>query len=141
MRLFSTNKSQSPEVPSVSVAGQTIPVSLPAILCPLYLYKVMKPVVAFLSEREVRLIIYLDDLLILCNCRNTLLNQLELIKGLFQTLGLLINKKKSHLRRMYFWVYQFHTLRCKCHYPRRKYFGSNRRPNNCIPRQWCQRKS
>ena len=59
--------------------------------------KLMKPVVAFLRERGIRLIIYLDDLLILCNCRDTLLSQLELIKDLFQTLGLLINNKKSQL--------------------------------------------
>lgn len=57
----------------------------------------MKPVVAFLRERGIRLIIYLDDLLILCNCRDMLLSQLELIKDLFQTLGLLINNKKSQL--------------------------------------------
>ena len=59
--------------------------------------KLMKPVVAFLRERGIRLIIYLDDLLILCNCQDTLLSQLELIKDLFQTLGLLINNKKSQL--------------------------------------------
>ena len=57
----------------------------------------MKPVVAFLRERGIRLIIYLDDLLISCSCRDTLLSQLELIKDLFQTLGLHINNKKSQL--------------------------------------------
>ena len=62
--------------------------------------KLMKPVVAFLRERGIRLIIYLDDLLILCNCRDTLLSQLELIKDLFQTLGLLINNKKSQLESL-----------------------------------------
>jgi len=59
--------------------------------------KLMKPVVAFLRERGIRLIIYLDDMIILCNCRETLTNQLEFIRDLFQELGLLINNKKSQL--------------------------------------------
>jgi len=59
--------------------------------------KLMKPVVAFLRERGIRLIIYLDDILLLCSCQDTLINQLEFIRDLFQVLGLLINSKKSQL--------------------------------------------
>ena len=59
--------------------------------------KLIKPVVAFLRERGIRLIIYLDDLLFLGSCRNTLLNQMEFVRDLFQTLGLIINDKKSQM--------------------------------------------
>ena len=59
--------------------------------------KLMKPVVALLRERGIRLIVYLDDILILCSCRDTLINQLRFVRDLFQVLGLLINEKKSQL--------------------------------------------
>jgi len=59
--------------------------------------KMMKPVVAFLRERGIRLIIYLDDLLVLCNCPHILMSQVSFIKDLFQALALLINDKKSQL--------------------------------------------
>ena len=59
--------------------------------------KLMKPVVGFLRERGVQLIIYLDDLLIFGDCWKTLVSQLVLIKDLFQALGLIINEKKSQL--------------------------------------------
>ena len=57
----------------------------------------MKPVVAFLKERGIRLIIYFDDLLVLCNCTDILRSQVSFKKDLFQALGLLINDKKSQL--------------------------------------------
>jgi len=56
--------------------------------------KLMKPVVAVLRERGIR---YLDDLLVLCGCLDTLQTQVTFIKDLFQALGLLINEKKSQL--------------------------------------------
>ena len=59
--------------------------------------KLMKPVVALLRERGIRLIVYLDDILILCSCRDTLINQLKFVRDLFQVLGLLINKMESQL--------------------------------------------
>ena len=59
--------------------------------------KLMKPAVALLRERGIHLIIYLDDLLILCDCPKALKIQVALIKDLFQSLGLLINEKKSQL--------------------------------------------
>jgi len=57
----------------------------------------MKLVVAFLKERGIRLIIYLSDLLVLCNCPDILRSQVSFIKDVFQALGLLINDKKSQL--------------------------------------------
>ena len=58
--------------------------------------KVMKPVVAFLKEREIKLI-YLDDLLIISSCPEILSAQINLIRDLFQILGLIINETKSQM--------------------------------------------
>ena len=60
--------------------------------------KVMKPVVAFLRERDMRLIIYLDDILMLGVDPASLNTQLCLLQELFQALGLVINREKSQLR-------------------------------------------
>ena len=57
--------------------------------------KVMKPVVAFLRERGIKLIIYLDDLLIISSSPEILLAQINLSRDLFQSLGLVINETKS----------------------------------------------
>ena len=57
----------------------------------------MKLVVALLRERGIRLIVYLEDILILCSCRDTLINHLRFVRDLFQVLGLLIDEKKSQL--------------------------------------------
>ena len=55
----------------------------------------MKSVVVFLRETGIRLIIYLDVLLIF----NNLLNQPEFIEDLFQMFGLIVNNKKNQCRR------------------------------------------
>ena len=97
--LSSTSDEGSPEIPPIPVAGVHLSVCLPfGLSCaPRTFTKLMKPVVAFLRERGIRLIIYLDDILVLCNSRETLLSQLSLTKDLFQCLGLTINLKKSQL--------------------------------------------
>ena len=59
--------------------------------------KLMKPIVAFLRERGIRLIVYLDSLLFLGNYWKTLLNQMVFVRDLFQTLDLIINDKKSKM--------------------------------------------
>ena len=59
--------------------------------------KLMKPVVAFLKEKGMRLIIYLDDILVMCECQEELTRQVNLIQDLFSVLGLTINSKKSQL--------------------------------------------
>ena len=60
--------------------------------------KVMKPVVEFLRERDMRLIIYLDDILMLGEDPASLNTQLCSLQELFQALGLVINREKSQLR-------------------------------------------
>ena len=59
--------------------------------------KLMKPVVAFLREKGIRLIIYLDDILVMCESQEELTKQVNLIQDLFAVLGLTINIKKSQL--------------------------------------------
>ena len=59
--------------------------------------KLIQPMVGFLRERGVQLIIYLDDLLNFGDCQKILVSQLVLIKDLFKALGLIINEKKSQL--------------------------------------------
>ena len=59
--------------------------------------KLLKPVVGFLRQVGCRLIIYLDDLLILHQDRDRLQQMVLLISQLFESLGLMVNHKKSIL--------------------------------------------
>ena len=101
--LLGISSPQSPEIPSISMVGHTVRVSVSQCLpfglscAPRTFTKLMKLVVALLRETGIRLIVYLDDILILCRCRDTLINQLRFVRDLFQVLGLLINEKKSQL--------------------------------------------
>ena len=55
----------------------------------------MKPVVAYLRGLGIRLIIYLDDLLILNSSITGLLQDLKIIIDLLERLGFILNYKKS----------------------------------------------
>ena len=57
----------------------------------------MKLLVAFLREKEMRLIIYVDNILVMCESQEECQRQMNLIQDLFSVLGLTINKKKSQL--------------------------------------------
>jgi hypothetical protein len=57
--------------------------------------KMLKPIVAFLRERGVRLVIYLDDILIMNASKEKLLKDLELVRSILESLGFIINEKKS----------------------------------------------
>jgi len=59
--------------------------------------KLLKPVVGLLRQAGTRLIIYLDDLLILHQSKEVLEVLVIQTCQLFEGLGLMINKKKSHL--------------------------------------------
>ncbi|XP_040213655.1 uncharacterized protein LOC120943996 [Rana temporaria] len=59
--------------------------------------KLLKPVVAALRSRGVRLIIYLDDLLILTHSKNMAYRHMNWTIDLLQTLGFIINREKSVL--------------------------------------------
>ena len=57
--------------------------------------KLLKPVVAYLRERGIRIIIYLDEMLILNTSRDGILADLKIIIVLLKSLGFIINFKKS----------------------------------------------
>ena len=57
--------------------------------------KFLKPVVAFLRSLGCRLVIYLDDLILLDQCKIRLMQTLSFVKHLLQVLGFIINDLKS----------------------------------------------
>ncbi|XP_044130754.1 uncharacterized protein LOC122943828 [Bufo gargarizans] len=59
--------------------------------------KIMRPVVAWLRSRGVRLIVYLDDILIMAQSRALLLRHLHLTVTLVSDLGFIVNQEKSCL--------------------------------------------
>ena len=62
---------------------------------PHYYTKLLKPVIAFLRRIGVRLVVYLDDMILLNQCRHMLIRDLSSLKWLLENLGFLINWKKS----------------------------------------------
>ena len=59
--------------------------------------KLMKPVVALLRQQGIRLIIYLDDILIMAESSNLELHQAASALNLLESLGFIVNYEKSHL--------------------------------------------
>jgi hypothetical protein len=59
--------------------------------------KLLKPVVAYLRTRNMRLIIYLDDILIIGSSVDTLHRHTAIVLELLQNLGFIINFEKSNL--------------------------------------------
>jgi hypothetical protein len=57
--------------------------------------KLLKPVVAYLRELGIRLVIYLDDLLILNDSISGLLHDLRIVINLLESLGFIVNFEKS----------------------------------------------
>ena len=72
-------------------------VCLPFGLCsaPRVFTKVLKPVVAWLRAQGIRLVIYLDDFLIMAESISLLLKHLALVVNILRFLGFLVNEKKS----------------------------------------------
>ena len=70
---------------------------LPFGLCsaPRAFTKLLKPALAWLRERGIRPIVYLDDFIVLNQSRTSLLEDLETVIGLLDNLGFLINWVKS----------------------------------------------
>ena len=73
--------------------------ALPFGLCtaPRVFTKLLKPVITFLRTRNIRLLIYLDDILIVGSDIKTLQEQTGQVLGLLQSLGFIINFEKSVL--------------------------------------------
>lgn len=59
--------------------------------------KLMKPVVAYLRQQGIRLIIYLDDILVLNQSKERLVEQLAVVSNLLVSLGFVLNQEKSQL--------------------------------------------
>ena len=75
-------------------------------LAPRVFTKLMKPVVGLLRQNGCRLIIYLDDMLLLHQDKDQLQQLSQLPCQLFENLGLMINQKKSILtptQELEFW--------------------------------------
>ena len=62
---------------------------------PRYFTKTLKPVIAFLRQTRVRIVIYLDDMILLNQSSQMLLRSLTSLRWLLENLGFLINWKKS----------------------------------------------
>ena len=59
--------------------------------------KVMKPLITLLRSWGIRIIIYLDDMLILAKTREEASQHLEVLLFLLEALGFIVNREKSHL--------------------------------------------
>lgn len=68
---------------------------LVCVLPPRVFTKLLRPVVAYLRERGIRLVIYLDDILIFNSSKAALLHDLRTVVNLLFFLGFVINYDKS----------------------------------------------
>ena len=59
--------------------------------------KVMKPLMTLLRSWGVRIIVYIDDMLILANSKEEAIQHLEVLLFLLEALGFMVNSEKSHL--------------------------------------------
>ena len=85
--------------------------------------KIMKPVVGVLRQMSVRLVIYLDDILILHQSEKELVQLTPLICQLFGALGLVVNQKKSILtptQNLEFLGFQVDAVRLQLIFPTEK---------------------
>ena len=62
---------------------------------PRYFTKTMKPIIAFLRRMGVRIVIYLDDMILMNQSSHMLLKDLSSLRWLLENLGFLINWEKS----------------------------------------------
>lgn len=108
------------------MSGPEIPVQLSTIqfiMCPQVFIKLMKPVVAFLREKGITVIIYLGNMLVMHKSQEELLKQVNLIWDPHASLGLTINKKTSQLspvQEIIFLHHQIVTVQMKVSLPQDK---------------------
>lgn len=93
------NSNEGGELFAVQMERQIIPICLPPFqpLAPWWFTKVMRVVMAYLRERGFRLIVYLDDILIMSQDTEVLKIQLQDTIRLLEKLGFLFNREKSVL--------------------------------------------
>lgn len=66
-------------------------------LAPLVFTKLLKPVISYLRDKGLLLVVYLDDILCIDNTYNSCRNSVMKTVNLLSELGFIINKKKSNL--------------------------------------------
>ena len=96
---FYFDSREGQEVPTLSVGGANIRVSVPFGLSstPRVFTKLLKPVMALLRRQGIRTIIFLDDMLIMGQSKEELVDQVGEILQFLQLLGFVINQEKSVL--------------------------------------------
>lgn len=98
--LFSPSSTAAPEVTPLRVEGQDIRVSVPTIRaeqCTQSFHKLLKPILAWLRQRGVRMIVHLDDILVLGSSPEEGKAHVELTIEMLSQLGFVINREKSQL--------------------------------------------
>ena len=98
-RLF-FNPSPQPrqEIPEISLARQDVPVQLPTVwtvVGPVIFTKATKPVVTILRTLGMRIIIYIDDILVMAPSKELAQEHTECLIFLLENLGFTVNRQKS----------------------------------------------
>jgi len=101
--------------------------------------KVMKPLMTLLRSWGVRIIIYIDKMLILADSKEEATQHLETLMFLLETLGFMINPEKSHLlpyRDMEFLGLQVDSQNAQLHLPGEKIKQIRREASELIQKEW-----
>ncbi|KZS05319.1 Uncharacterized protein APZ42_031513 [Daphnia magna] len=77
-------------------------------------YKALKPVLALLRTLGFRLVIYLDDLLVLNQCKLEILEQLSFIRILLRVLGFVINRARAFISTWFLQQAKLYRLNEDC---------------------------
>ena len=96
--LHSSHRSQPPPIPEAHAGQGEIPVHMPpfGLSCaPCTFTKVMKPVIILLRSWGVRIIIYIDDMLILAETSEQAYQHIKTLLWILQFLGFVVNQEKS----------------------------------------------
>jgi len=94
--LFNTHSPKPQKIPQVYVQREDLPIQLPTIrpiLSPMGVYKNSKTSTSDSPERGVRLIAYIDHLLLLVESKDLITDQVTGMRHLLECLGFIVNTK------------------------------------------------
>ena len=114
-----------PQVPQIYVEGQSIRIHYTPIRAPFFFTKLLKPVVSFLRLRGIRLIVYLDDILIMASSAEKATRDLQVVLWILAHLGFIINLKKcltTPTQMIEFLGFILNSLRMVLSLPKEKVF-------------------
>ena len=97
--------------------------------------KVMKPVVTYLRSLGIRMVVYLDDMIILARSRDELLKWRSIVLDLLENLGFLINYLKSELEPtqiLVFLGFQINTVTMEIKLPKEKVTQATQEAQNLL---------